>query len=89
MKDKIQKFVEEDINPALAMHGGFLEIEKFDDQTNNLYVKMGGGCQGCASSTATLRIQIDRFLREEFPDLKEIIDTTDHDTGLNPYYTNE
>tara|TARA_B100000131_G_C17882697_1_gene518978 strand:- start:368 stop:637 length:270 start_codon:yes stop_codon:yes gene_type:complete len=89
MKDKIQVFIDEDINPALADHGGFLELVAFDDETNDLYVKLGGGCQGCSASSATLQIQIKRFLKDEFPDLNEIIDTTDHDAGTNPYYTNE
>jgi Fe/S biogenesis protein NfuA len=89
MRDKIEKFVKEEINPALDMHGGFLEIEKFDSDTNSLYVKLGGGCQGCSASNETLKIQIEAFLKEEFPDLKEVIDTTDHDAGSNPYYTNE
>ena len=88
MRDKIQKFIDEDINPALEMHGGFLAIEKYDEEHQHLYVRMGGGCQGCASSTVTLRLQIERFLREEFPELKEIEDVTNHAAGANPYYTN-
>tara|TARA_B100000131_G_scaffold175032_1_gene169122 strand:- start:13351 stop:13617 length:267 start_codon:yes stop_codon:yes gene_type:complete len=83
----IQKFVDEEINPALDMHGGFLSIESFDEETNNLMVKLGGGCQGCASARATLHIQIDSYLREQFPDLNEIEDVTDHSAGKNPYYT--
>ena len=50
---------------------------------------MGGGCQGCASSTATLQIQIRNFLMEEFPELREIEDVTDHKSGKNPYYQSE
>jgi Fe/S biogenesis protein NfuA len=47
---------------------------------------MGGGCQGCASARVTLKIQIEGFLKEEFPDLTEIEDVTDHVAGTNPYY---
>ena len=47
---------------------------------------MAGGCQGCASSIMTLKLHIESFLREEFPDLKEIEDMTDHESGENPYY---
>ena len=85
-KNDIQKFVDDDINPALEMHGGFLTIDKYDDEHKHLYVKLGGGCQGCSSSVITLQIQIKSFLMEEFPDLKEIEDVTDHESGENPYY---
>ena len=89
MRDKIQKFIDDDINPALAMHGGFISIDKYDDEHKHLYLRLGGGCQGCASSTITLKLQVRTFLLEEFPDLKEIEDVTDHDAGINPYYTTE
>ena len=84
--ESIQKFVDEDINPALDAHGGYLLIQDFNIDKKILKVKMGGGCQGCASARQTLRVQIENFLREEFPDLVEIQDVTDHDAGLNPYY---
>ena len=83
----IQKFIDDDINPALAMHGGHISIDKYDDEHKHLYLKLGGGCQGCASSTVTLQIQIRNFLMEEFPDLKEIEDVTNHSAGQNPYYS--
>ena len=53
----------------------------------HLYVKMGGGCHGCASASITLKLQVERFLMEEFPELKEIEDVTDHSVGDNPYYS--
>ena len=85
-KEEIQSFVDEDINPGLGMHGGYLLIEKFDEERKHLYVKMGGGCQGCASSTATLKMMIENMLMEQFPDLTGIEDVTDHQAGVNPYY---
>ena len=75
----IQNFLDDYINPALKGHGGFLTSQ-------NLYVELGGGCQGCTSSRDTLQVQIKTFLGEEFPELKEIIDITDHAAGKNPYY---
>jgi Fe-S cluster biogenesis protein NfuA len=89
MRDKIQKFIDDDINPALAQHGGFISIDRYDDEHKHLYLRLGGGCQGCAASTITLKLQVRTFLLEEFPDLKEIEDVTDHDAGTNPYYTQE
>ena len=86
MRDEIQKFIDEDINPALEAHGGFLLIHDFDDEKKLLKVQMGGGCQGCASARITLKLQIENFLREEFPSLTEIEDVTNHLAGTNPYY---
>jgi len=85
-KEDIQAFIDEDINPGLAMHGGYLLIEKLDEENQHLYVQMGGGCQGCASSTATLKLMIETALKEEFQDLLEIKDVTNHYEGVNPYY---
>jgi Fe-S cluster biogenesis protein NfuA len=85
-QDDIQKFIDEDVNPALASHGGFLLIHNFDDEKKLLKVEMGGGCQGCASARITLKLQIEGFLKEEFPELTEIEDVTDHIAGTNPYY---
>ena len=82
----IQKFLDDYINPALESHNGFLKIAKYDDKNQHLHVELGGGCQGCAKSRETLHVQIKRFLVDEFPDLKEIIDVTDHAAGKNPYY---
>jgi len=85
-KDEIQKFIDEDVNPALESHGGFLLLHSFDDKKKSIKVEMGGGCQGCASARITLKLQIEGFLKEEFPDLAEVEDVTDHLAGTNPYY---
>ena len=85
-KETIQTFIDENINPGLEMHGGFLTAQDYDKGLGILHIIMGGGCQGCAKSTLTLRTQIEFMLREEFPDIKEIQDATQHSAGANPYY---
>jgi NFU1 iron-sulfur cluster scaffold homolog, mitochondrial len=86
--DKIKKLVEEvfetEVNPAVASHGGFIQL--VDIKQNDIYIKMGGGCQGCASSTATLRRGVEQTLRRHIPGLGFIFDATDHASGDNPYY---
>ena len=47
---------------------------------------MGGGCQGCAVAAKTLYGQVEAFMREEFPELGEIHDTTNHEAGETPYF---
>lgn len=84
MIEKIKHFIDEQINPALAMHNGHLTVESYDDGI--LYVILGGGCQGCAASKSTLQIQISAYLTEEFPEVTGIVDLTDHEQGKNPHF---
>lgn len=85
MRRRIQKTIEDMINPAVASHGGRVDLVDFVN--NNVYLKLSGGCQGCASSSATLKNGIERLLREEFPEIGDIVDVTDHASGTNPYYS--
>ena len=85
-RDDVQKVIDEDINPGLAMHGGFIVIHNFDEERKSLKVTMGGGCHGCASSKISMVLAVERHLREVFPKIGEIEDVTDHMTGENPYY---
>ena len=83
--EKVDQLLREQINPALAAHGGFAELRGVED--DKVYVTMGGGCQGCAVSAMTLRDGIARSIKEAIPEVSEVIDTTDHASGENPYYT--
>ena len=85
-KEEIQQFIDEDINPGLEDHGGFLTACDLNEETMVLTVEMGGGCQGCASSVFTLKAVVDDMLKAQFPLLKEVKDITDHSAGSNPYY---
>ena len=81
---KIEKILDEQIRPALASHGGDIEVVDFDN--NKLFVKLSGGCQGCSSSKATLKDGIERLLVSKFPDyVHEVVDMTDHTAGENPF----
>ena len=84
MADRVQRVIDEVINPGIASHGGYVELVDVSDDT--LYLRMGGGCQGCAASAATLRMGIERMVREQVPEIQEIVDVTDHTAGANPYY---
>jgi len=84
-RDEIQRVIDDEINPALETHGGYVLIRDFDKEQKSLKLHMGGGCQGCAASMETLKFNIEDLLREQFPNLGEIEDVTDHDAGENPY----
>ncbi len=83
--DKVQQLLEQQINPSLASHGGFAELKGVEG--DKVYVTMGGGCQGCAVSAMTLRDGIARAITEAIPEVTEVIDTTDHSAGENPFYS--
>ena len=85
MRKEIEAILESEINPAIASHGGVITL--LDIQNGIVYVKMGGGCQGCASSTATLKQGVEQAIRAKVPGVVEILDTTDHAAGTNPYYS--
>jgi Fe-S cluster biogenesis protein NfuA len=84
MLNQIEKLFNDQIRPALAQHGG--NVELIDVDNHKLYLKMVGGCQGCSSSKATLKGGIEQLVKQNFPEITEVIDLTDHTTGDNPYY---
>ncbi|MCC6174353.1 MAG: iron-sulfur cluster assembly accessory protein [Chloroflexi bacterium] len=81
---EIQQLIDSQINPGVATHGGFVEL--LDVKENNVYVKMGGGCQGCGMASVTLKQGVEQVIRQQFPQIVSVIDTTDHAGGTNPYY---
>jgi Fe-S cluster biogenesis protein NfuA len=84
LRSRVQDLLEKQVNPALGNHGGWVEL--IDVRKNSVYLKLGGGCQGCGSAKLTLKMGIERVIREQIPEVGEILDTTDHAAGRNPYY---
>jgi NFU1 iron-sulfur cluster scaffold homolog, mitochondrial len=83
-KEKVQFLLARKINPGVAAHAGFVEL--IDVKDNNVYIRLGGGCQGCGAADFTLRRGIEAILRKEVPEILQVLDVTDHAAGLNPYY---
>jgi Fe/S biogenesis protein NfuA len=86
MAEQGEQLLEPSVNPSLAAHGGFATLVGIDDD-KNVYVTMGGGCQGCQASAMTLREGIRRSIMDAIPDVAEVIDATDHAAGENPFYS--
>ncbi|MEM7288400.1 MAG: NifU family protein, partial [Actinomycetota bacterium] len=82
--EKLQQLLDRHINPSLAAHGGYAELVKMEDTV--AHILMGGGCQGCAMSAATLRQGIEVMIAEAIPEITEIVDVTDHEAGENPFF---
>lgn len=84
VKVRVQKILEEMINPAVAGHGGWVDL--LDVKENTVYLRLGGGCQGCGMVNVTLKQGIESTLKEEIPQIVGVIDQTDHAGGNNPFY---
>jgi Fe-S cluster biogenesis protein NfuA len=84
VKEKIQYLIDHHVNPGVAAHAGFIELIAVRD--GNVYLRLGGGCQGCGAVDFTLRQGIESIIRRGVPEIRQIIDITDHATGTNPYY---
>jgi Fe/S biogenesis protein NfuA len=82
--EKVQQVIDQQINPAVASHGGFVSL--IDVKDNVVYVQFDGGCQGCGMADITLKQGIEVAIKEAVPEIAEIYDVTEHANGKNPYY---
>lgn len=83
--ERVQQLLTEAINPSLAAHGGFASLVGVED--DRVFLTMGGGCQGCSLSQATMVQGIATAIREAIPEVTEVVDVTDHAAGDNPFYS--
>ncbi|MDP9495890.1 MAG: NifU family protein [Actinomycetota bacterium] len=81
--DQVQQVLTEQVNPAIAAHGGGAELVSVDGTI--AYLRLFGGCQGCGLAQVTLKQGIERTLLEAIPELTQVVDVTDHASGENPY----
>lgn len=84
LADRVRHVMEFQINPSIASHGG--QVSLVDVRDGVVYIRMSGGCQGCGMAAVTLSQGIHRILNETIPDIVDIVDVTNHDAGVNPYY---
>ncbi len=84
LANAVQRMLDEEINPAVASHGGYIGL--LDIADGIAYVQMGGGCQGCGLAEVTLSQGVRATILERFTELHDVVDTTDHAQGTNPYY---
>jgi Fe/S biogenesis protein NfuA len=83
---RVVAVLEQEVNPSIASHGGRADLVALDDDAGTAYLRLSGGCQGCAMSQMTLRQGIEAALLEEVPELTKVVDVTDHGSGENPFY---
>ena len=80
----VQEVLDNQINPNVAMHGGHVALLDVRDDT--AYIALGGGCQGCGMADVTLKQGIEVAIKDAVPQIKAVVDSTDHAGGTNPYY---
>ncbi len=85
--DRINQVLTEQVNPAIAAHGGGTELVSVDGTI--AYLRLFGGCQGCGLAQVTLKQGIEKILLESIDDLTQVVDVTDHASGDNPYYESQ
>ena len=84
LADRVKQVIEMQVNPAIASHGGSVTLIEVREDV--VYLEMMGGCQGCGMAAVTLAQGIRRIIMENVPDVRDIVDVTNHDAGANPYY---
>ena len=82
--ERLQSLLNNHVNPSLAAHGGYVELVRVEDA--KAYLLMGGGCQGCTMSAATLHQGVAAIISQHVPEILDVIDVTDHAAGENPFY---
>ena len=81
---RVQQVIDDRITPAVAGHGGWVELLGVEGDA--AIIQFGGGCQGCGMSSVTLKEGIESAILAEVPQIKRVVDDTDHERGSNPYY---
>ena len=84
LSKKVAEIINSEVNPAVASHGGVVELVGVDE--NKAIIAFGGGCQGCGMADVTLKQGVEVMIKEKVPEIIEVIDSTDHAAGTNPFY---
>ncbi len=82
--ERVVDLFDHQVNPMVARHGG--RVELIDVQDAVVMLRLGGGCQGCGMADVTLRQGIEAMLSQSIPQVKGIVDITDHAAGASPYF---
>lgn len=85
IEDRINYLLYNEVNPALASHGGEVSLVEVTDD-NYVVLRFGGGCQGCSAVSVTLKDGVEKTLLEQLPQLKGVRDMTDHSDRSNAFY---
>jgi cystathionine gamma-synthase len=83
-EERLRDVLEREIRPAVGGHDGDVQLLAVSD--GDVTLALTGRCQGCTLAEVTMRQGIERLLRDRLPDLRSLVDATDHAAGTNPYF---
>ena len=72
VKERVEKVLEK-IRPYIQSDGGDISLVSVDEAAGIVKVKLHGACGSCPSSTATLKGGVERMIRQEIPEIKEVV----------------
>ena len=81
---RVVQVLAQQVNPSIAAHGGRAVLVAVEEGT--AYLRLSGGCQGCAMATVTLSQGIETAITQAVPEITSVVDVTDHQSGTNPYF---
>ncbi|MEO8091499.1 MAG: NifU family protein [bacterium] len=84
VSERVTRVLEEQVNPAIAGHGGRAELVAVEGRTARL--RLDGGCQGCGLASMTLTQGIETAITAAVPEISRVSDVTDHAAGVNPWH---
>lgn len=92
-KEEIQKYLDETVNTLLGQHRGGIEVVNVDREPKDMslhiftvYVKMIGGCRGCAGARATLNSIVTNSIKNFDPTIDQVVDVTDHTDKTEAFF---
>jgi Fe-S cluster biogenesis protein NfuA len=71
IEEKVKEIIET-IRVSLQSHGGDVELVGIDEE-NTVSVRLQGACQGCPGATMTMKMGIERVLKEQIPEIKQVV----------------
>ena len=89
IEERINYVLQSELNPNLASHGGNVQLVDLVEEEGiglTAVLKFGGGCQGCSAVDITLRQGVEVTLKQQIPELTQVIDETDHSVTANAFY---
>jgi Fe-S cluster biogenesis protein NfuA len=72
MEDKVQEIIQE-IRPLLQADGGDIELVGVAEDTGIVSVRLQGACRGCPGAQMTLKMGVERHLKEKIPEVTEVV----------------
>ncbi len=84
---KVHEVIQEQINPGIASHGGAVTL--VDIKGDQAYIRFSGGCQGCGMADVTLKDGVEKAILDAAPEIRGVVDATNHADGENPYFAGD